>query len=103
MPYYIIEGKWTEQGIRTVKDSPNRVAMAKEIIEKKGGKFRGIYYTFGDSDFVVLVEQGKATDQDVMSAILTIVGAGAIRTKTIRAFSLSEFRKVLGKVPKSKS
>jgi uncharacterized protein with GYD domain len=101
MPYFIILGKWTEQGIKNVKQSPQRVATAKALIEKTGGKWRGIYYTFGEYDFVALVEQGKASDEDVMSSLLTITGAGAVRTKTLKAFSLPEFRKVLGKVRKS--
>jgi uncharacterized protein with GYD domain len=100
MPYSTIMGKWTEQGLKSVKQSPQRVAIAKEIIEKRGGRWRGIYYTFGDYDFVAFVEQGKASDGDVMGSLLGIAGAGAVRTKTLKAFSLPEFRKVLGKVPK---
>lgn len=102
MPYFILLGKWTEQGLKNVKESPQRAAAAKELIEKKGAKWRGIYYTFGENDFVVITEQGKASDEDVMSTLLTIAGAGAIRTTTMKAYSLSEFRKILSKVPKPK-
>ncbi len=100
MPYYIVLGKWTEQGLKNVKESPRRAAAAKELIEKSGGKWLGIYYTFGEYDFVVLTEQGKASDEEIMGNLLTIASsAGAVRTTTLKAFSLSEFENVLGKVP----
>lgn len=103
MPYFIILGKWTEHGVKAVKESPQRVAAAKALIEKTGAKWKGIYYTFGETDFVVVCDQGKASDEAVMSAALTIAGAGAVRTTTLKAYSLSEFRKVLAKVPKPKA
>ena len=103
MPYIIVLGKWTEHGVKNVKESPQRVADAKAVIEKAGAKWKGIYYTFGETDFVVFADQGKATDEAVMAALLTISGAGAVRTTTLKAYSLSEFRKILGKVPKPKA
>ena len=103
MPYIIVLGKWTEQGVKNVKESPQRVATAKALIEKTGAKWKGIYYTFGDTDFVVISDQGKASDEDIMASLLAISGAGAVRTHTLKAYSLPEFRKILSKVPKSKA
>ena len=38
MAHFIILWKFTEQGIRTVKDSPKRSETFKNSIEKAGGK-----------------------------------------------------------------
>jgi len=98
MPYYIILGKWTEQGVKNAKDSPKRAAAAKALIEKAGGKWHGIYYTFGEYDFVVIAEQGSSSDENVMRDLLTIAGQGSVRTKTLKAFSLSEAEKIFEKL-----
>ena len=38
MPTYIMLAKWTDQGIRNVKESPQRLDAAKKGIEAAGGK-----------------------------------------------------------------
>jgi uncharacterized protein with GYD domain len=47
MPQYVILWNWTDQGIRSVKDSPNRLASFRAQLEKVGGKLVGDYYTMG--------------------------------------------------------
>ena len=47
MPHYVILWNWTDQGIRAVKDSPNRLASFEGQLEKFGGKLVGEYYTMG--------------------------------------------------------
>jgi uncharacterized protein with GYD domain len=56
MPYYIYLINWTDKGIRNVKDAPKRVSAARAVVEKAGGKWHGIYYTFGQYDLVSIVE-----------------------------------------------
>ena len=48
--------EFTEQGIRTVKDSPKRSETFKNSIEKAGGKLVGTYFTLGQYDGVSSVE-----------------------------------------------
>ena len=99
MPYYIVLGNWTKEGAKNVKESPKRVATVKAAIEKSGGKFLGIYYTFGEYDWVVLAEQGASTDESMMQTLLAYGGGGAGHTKTLKAFSLAEFQNIVGKLP----
>jgi len=47
MAHFIILWKFTEQGIRTVKDSAKRSETFKNSIEKAGGKLVSTYYTLG--------------------------------------------------------
>jgi uncharacterized protein with GYD domain len=101
MPYFIILGRWTEQGVRTARDSPKRVKAVKALFEKSGGKWLDIYYTFGDYDFIALVDQGKATDAAIMGTIIRTAGLGNIKTKTLKALSLSEATKMFDKLPKA--
>lgn len=97
MPFYVGLGRWTEQGVKNVKDSSKRVAAAKTLIEKSGGKFHGIYYTMGEYDFVVLVE--GPSDEIMSGNVLAIAGQGSVRLITMRAFTLEEAEKIFSKLP----
>ena len=51
MSHYIALLKWTEEGIKNVKESPKRAADLLAHFEKEyGGKVIGNYYTFGEYD-----------------------------------------------------
>jgi len=50
VPYYIIFGNWTDQGIRNVKDAPKRIEDTQRRIQQAGGKMQ-LYYTLGEYDF----------------------------------------------------
>lgn len=97
MPFYIGLGRWTEQGVKNAKDSPKRVATAKALIEKSGGKFHGIYYTMGEYDFVILAE--GPSDEIISGNVLAIAGQGSVRLTTMRAFTLEEAEKIFAKLP----
>jgi len=97
MPYYIFLLNWTDQGIRNVKDSPKRVAQAKALVEKMGGKWLGLYYTFGQYDMVAIVE--GTTDETALCTVLTIAMGGNIRTLTLKAFTEADAAKLIEKLP----
>lgn len=96
MPHYVILGNWTEQGIRNVKDSPKRAAAAKQAVQKAGGKWIGLYYTFGQYDFVAIME--TPSDEAAMSVLLNLGSQGNVHTTTLRAFPESEGFKIIKKV-----
>lgn len=56
MPRYIILLKMTDQGIRTVKDLPKRVANARQAVEKAGGKWLDWNLTMGEYNAVATME-----------------------------------------------
>ena len=96
MAHYVILGKWTEQGIRNVKDAPKRVQAAKAAIEKVGGKMHALYITMGKYDFVVLAE---APNDDAMMQFALATGMqGNVRTTTMRAWTSDDAAKVLAKL-----
>jgi uncharacterized protein with GYD domain len=87
---------FTDQGIRTVKDSPDRFEAYKAMAEKLGGTVKGVYYTMGQYDMLVILE---ATDELAMTAILKVGSLGNVRTVTLRGFSLEEMKKIISKMP----
>jgi uncharacterized protein with GYD domain len=52
MSFYIILWNFTEQGIKSVKESPKRADAFKNLLERTGGKLHSTYYTFGKYDGV---------------------------------------------------
>ncbi len=96
MPKYIILGNWTDQGIRSVKDSPKRAEAAKALVEKLGGTME-VYITMGQYDFVAVSE--APSDEVVMQAALTIGSQGNVRTTTLKAWTPADASKVFAKIP----
>jgi uncharacterized protein with GYD domain len=96
LPTYVLLVNWTDQGIRTSKDSLKRVQDFKNAVENSGGKMVDAYYTMGEYDFIVTVE--LPNDESAMSIMLATGARGNVRTTTLKAFSLSEAEKVLSKL-----
>ena len=87
---------FTDQGIRNVKDSPDRYEAFRAMAEKVGVTVKGIYYTIGHYDMVLILE---GSDESAMTAMLKVGSLGNVRTETLRGFSLEDMRKIIGKLP----
>src|ERR671914_788330 len=96
MPQYVILWNWTDQGIRNVKDAPNRVNTFRTEMEKAGGKVIGFYYTAGQYDGVAILEDPD--DETIMSVLLSLGSKGNVRTITLKAFPMDEAAKIIGKL-----
>jgi uncharacterized protein with GYD domain len=93
MTTYLVFVNWTDQGIRSVKDSPKRLDAAKKIIKDMGGELKAFYMTQGNYDAVLIVEMPN--DEKLASFILKVATAGNIRTTTLKAYSEEEYRKII--------
>ena len=95
MVHFIVLGKWTEQGIRNVRDAPKRIEGTRSMMEQAGGKMQ-LYYTMGEYDFAMVVE---VPNDDAMIKILLQLGSlGNVRTQTLKAWSESEGAKVISQL-----
>jgi uncharacterized protein with GYD domain len=97
MPIYITLANWTDQGIRNVKDSPQRYEAFKKGVEAAGGKVVGFYLTLGRYDMVAIIE--APSDEVAAFVILGVGSKGNIRTETLKAFPEAEYRDIIAKVP----
>ena len=96
MPHYVVLIKWTDQGIRNVKDSPKRAEAARKLAESEGGKLT-LYYTMGRYDIVAI---GEAKDDDTMNRVLLRIAVqGNVRTETLKAMSEADASKMFGTLP----
>ena len=96
MATFITLVNFTDQGIKGVKESPDRFTAFKAMAEKLGVTVKSAFWTVGHYDIVVTVE---GSDDAVTAALLKVGSLGNIRTETLRAFSADEFKKIVAKVP----
>lgn len=97
MPTYISFIQYTQQGLQKIKDSPSRLDAAKKAYEQAGGKLKDFYLVMGEYDIVVVAD--LPNDDAVAKLALMLGGQGNIRTRTSRAFSEGEFRKIVQSLP----
>ena len=97
MATYVVLAQFTDQGIRTVKNSPQRAGQVAEMAKTFGCEMKEVYWTLGQYDIVAIVE---APDEQSFSACgFTLASAGNVRTETLRAFTKNELGAILGKMP----
>ncbi len=96
MPTYITLIKWTDQGIRNVKESPQRLDATRKAIEAAGGKLIGFYLTMGRYDAVLITE--AQSDEVVTAQTLGAGSQGNVRTETMKAFPEDQYRNIIAKV-----
>jgi uncharacterized protein with GYD domain len=92
MPTFITLANFTDQGARTIKDSPDRFEAFKSMAEAAGVSIKSVHWTTGAYD-VVLVTEGP--EDASMTLNMKVAALGNIRTQTLRGFSLAEMRKLV--------
>lgn len=97
MAAYISLISYTDQGIRNVKQSPERARAFREMAEKAGAKVKDIYWTLGSYDLVAITD--VPDDETAMALLLTTGSLGNIRTQTLKGFSEGEMNPILAKLP----
>ena len=96
MAKYVSLIKFTDQGIRNVKDTVKRGDAAMAEAEKLGMKIIEEFWTMGAYDGVVLFD---APDDETMTAFACNVSSlGNVKTETMRAFRKDEMEKILSKI-----
>ena len=96
MATYIWVGNFTEQGMRTIKDTTKRADAVKTAAKKFGVTLKDMYWTMGQYDIVGTFD--AKDDASMSSFALSVAMAGNIRGQTMRAYNREEMSAVLGKI-----
>jgi uncharacterized protein with GYD domain len=100
MGTYIMLNTFTDQGIRTVRETTKRADAVRDLAKKLGVKERDIYWTLGSVDVVAIFD---APDEASMTALALAIGShGNVRTQVLRALNRDEMQGVLGKLSHAK-
>ncbi len=97
MPAYVSLFNFTDQGIRTVKDTLKRTEAVKQMAAASGGRVIGVWWLMGEYDGMIIFE--GPDDETTMRNLVGNGMQGNIRTNTLRAFSEEEMARVIGGLP----
>jgi uncharacterized protein with GYD domain len=97
MPMYITLFRYTDQGIKTIKDSPARLDASKQAMQAMGADLKAVYVTMGQYDLVAVTE--APDDETAAKLVLALGSEGNVRTETLRAFTEEEFRNIVAALP----
>jgi uncharacterized protein with GYD domain len=93
MTTYIVLINWTDQGVRSIKESPRRLDAAKKQLGEMGGSFKQFFLTMGEHDMVAVCE---APDDAVIARFALTLGMGGnVRTRTLKAFPEAAYREII--------
>ncbi len=93
MPTYVVLYKFTDQGLKNIKDTVKRAREVRAENEKRGFKVICTYWTQGRYDMVAIVD---APSEDAMlSGLFNIAATGNVHSETLRAHSEAEMERAL--------
>jgi uncharacterized protein with GYD domain len=93
MPTYIGLLNWTDEGIRSVKDTVQRRDQADALAQKHGASIEQVYWTVGPYDLVTILE--APDDESATAMVLELGSAGNLRTLTLRAYDRDEMASII--------
>lgn len=97
MATYISLVQFTQKGLESIKDSPKRLDAARKAFEDAGVKIKEFYLVMGEYDIVTISE--ASNDEAVAKTSLMLGSKGNVRTRTFRAFTEAEYRKLISSLP----
>jgi uncharacterized protein with GYD domain len=97
MATYTVLAKFTDQGIRNVKETTRRSEAVEAAAGKAGVTVKSFQWTLGRYD---LLCQFEAPDDETITAFGLAIGMqGNVRTETMRTFSRDEMNAILARLP----
>src|SRR5256885_5539155 len=97
MPTYVTLLKYTEQGIKSIKEGPSRLEKARQALKSLGGELKSFHLVQGRYDAIVISE---APNDEVVARVALATGSqGNVRTETMRAFTEEEYRRIISGLP----
>jgi len=93
MSTYMLLCNFTEQGVRTIKEMPQRRAAARELGKKFGVDIKAGYLAMGAYDLIIHAE---ATDDEAMAKfLLSLAAIGNVRTTSVKVFPEADVDKII--------
>ncbi len=85
---------FTDQGRRSIKDSPDRAEASKAEAAKLGVNVKDLFYTPGGPHDAAIVIEAEGPEP-INKFMANIQSLGNVKMKFVRAFSIEEMRKMV--------
>ena len=80
MSTYVLRGRYNSEALKGMMASPeDREAAIAKVVEKAGGKLIAYYLTFGDDDWLLIID---CPNNEVALSIAIVAAAGGSITDT---------------------
>jgi uncharacterized protein with GYD domain len=96
MATYVTLLKFTERGVKDIKDTCKRGAELKTHAKKHGIEVKEQYWCMGAYDGVMIFD--APDDETATAAMLSLSSRGNVQTQTLRSFTATEMSPILGKI-----
>jgi uncharacterized protein with GYD domain len=93
---YILLVNWTDQGVKNVRETVERLDRGADVAEKYGVRLRQTYWTVGPYDMISIAE--APDDEAVTAHLLEVCSEGNIRTTTLRAYGREEMDEIIARL-----
>ncbi len=97
MATYLMLFRTTQQGAQKIEEAPARIQVAKELCRSLGGEVKQFHFLMGQYDSVFTLE--APNDETAAKIALAIGARGNVVTETLRAFTETEFKELVAKLP----
>ncbi len=92
---FILLGRLTGLALDQVRGFEERDKKAEEIIARAGGSLLSLHYTYGQYDFIAIIQ---VPSQEAMTQILLEIGRfGTVCSETLLAMKPEELYRVINK------
>lgn len=102
MAIYIVQGRYTTEGIKGMIANPeDRAPALRALLEGVGAKLKHYFVTFGEYDFLTIAEGPSGKESDMMAALVTAAGSGGVtHLKTTVAVTSADAKTAFEKAKK---
>lgn len=97
MSTYFVLVNWTDQGIKNIKASPERLQAAKRLARSHGLTFLDFHMTLGQYDAIASVD--SPNDEAIARFALALASGGNVRTTTLKSYTEQEYREIIESLP----
>ncbi len=96
MSIYIMLGNLQRAAFENLDSIEERDKKAKQIIESLGGRMISLYYTFGQYDFVAIVDM--PSKENTVKFLSILARHGTVRTETLETIPADMFYSIAKEV-----
>jgi uncharacterized protein with GYD domain len=93
MATFISTVKFTEQGLKNIRETRKRAEAFQAAAQKRGAKVKDVYWALGAFDGLVIFD--APDDESAAGLMLDLAALGNVQTQTSRAFTAAEIDKIL--------
>jgi uncharacterized protein with GYD domain len=93
MQTYIFLVRFTDEGMRNIKETIGRAHAFEDMAKKSGVTLKVLCWTMGRYDVIAVFE--APNDESAAALSLSVSSLGSVRTEILRGFSFEEMRKIL--------